>query len=240
MFGKKVRKIMSMKPFPYSIVDLTHTLDENAPTWDGQCGFKEHITNEYGQTAPFVPFPFRVQQLTFRAGMGTHIDAPAHCIPHAATVDQLALEALIAPCLVIDISQNVHERSTVSIQDIKNCEATLGDIARGTIIVIRSGWDAYWHKPAEYRNNNLFPSMSPDAAEFLLKRDIAGLVIDTPSPDRPEDGYPVHSLLLGANKYIVENATNLKLLPMKGAFILALPLKIKDGTEAPVRLIGLI
>ena len=76
--------------------------------------------------------------------------------------------------------------------------------------------------------------------KVLKKREIAGLVIDTPSPDKPEDGYPVHSLLLGANKYIVENATNLKLLPINGAFILALPLKIKDGIEAPVRLIGLV
>jgi kynurenine formamidase len=50
----------------------------------------------------------------------------------------------------------------------------------------------------------------------------------------------VHKQLLGAGKYILENVTNLEGLPAKGSFILALPLKIKGGTEAPVRLIGLI
>lgn len=82
--------------------------------------------------------------------------------------------------------------------------------------------------------------MQKEAAHFLLSRKIVGLGIDTLSPDRPDNGYPVHAALLGAGKYIIENIANADSLPSVGSFILALPIKIKEGTEAPIRLIALI
>ena len=229
-----------MDVFPYTLIDLTHTLNENAPTWDGLCGFKQEITNDYGQTASFVPFSFRVQQLTFRSGIGTHIDAPAHCFPSGLTIDALALSDLAGPCSVIDISHEVHERSSVSREDVLQFEKRYGTIPPKSMVMIRTGWDRFWDTPQSYRNNNLFPSVSEEAASLLMDREIIALGIDCPSPDRPEDGYPVHSLVLGANKYIIENVTNLKSLPPSGSFVICLPLKTKDGSEAPARLIGLV
>lgn len=64
--------------------------------------------------------------------------------------------------------------------------------------------------------------------------------IDTLSLDRPADGFPVHKLFLGNGKYIVENVANLANLPITGSCILALPIKVRGATEAPIRLIGLI
>jgi len=230
-----------MNHFPYSLVDLTHTLDEHSPTWDGHCGFQSKITNDYGQTAPFVPFAFRVQQLTLRAGMGTHIDAPAHALPDTHTIDTLALSDLIAPCVVIDISEGIHERSSVTVDDVKAFEQRWGRITSGTIVLIRTGWDVYWNSQENYINNNVFPCVSALAAELLLERNIAALGVDTPSPDRQETrDYPVHALLFGAGKYIIENVTNLAALPQQGSYVLALPPKIKDAVEAPTRVVGLI
>lgn len=67
-----------------------------------------------------------------------------------------------------------------------------------------------------------------------------GLGIDTLSPDRPGAGYPVHQLFLGAGKYLIENVANAVKLPAVGSYILALPLKLLQGTEAPLRLVALI
>jgi kynurenine formamidase len=36
-----------MKPFPFRLVDLSHTLDSNSPTWDGGCGFKHEVEIDY-------------------------------------------------------------------------------------------------------------------------------------------------------------------------------------------------
>jgi kynurenine formamidase len=63
----------------------------------------------------------------------------------------------------------------------------------------------YWDIPERYHNHYQFPTVSREAAKLLLLRNISGLGIDTLSPDGPDDDYPVHQLLLGANKYIVEN-----------------------------------
>jgi kynurenine formamidase len=66
------------------------------------------------------------------------------------------------------------------------------------------------------------------------------LGIDTFSSDTGENGFPVHRAILGADKYLVENVANAELLPATGAKVLVLPPKIKDATEAPLRLIALI
>ena len=90
------------------------------------------------------------------------------------------------------------------------------------------------------RYNFVFPSIMSIAAELLLERQIIGLGIDTLSPDRPDNGFPVHKLILGEDKFIVENVANASRMPPVGAYSLALPIKINEGTEAPVRLVGMI
>lgn len=130
------------------------------------------------------------------------------------TIDELNLNDLLAPCLVIDVSAKVHERYSVSVADIEEFEEKHGLIKTGSFIIIQTGWERFWGEPEKYRNNLVFPCVSNAAAHFLLKRNIAGLGIDTLSPDRPEEDYPVHAALLGAGKYIVENIANSAKLPL--------------------------
>jgi kynurenine formamidase len=83
-----------------------------------------------------------------------------------------------------------------------------------------------------------FPSVHENVAKLLLERGVTGIGIDTLSADTGADGFPVHRAILGAGKYLVENVANAKELPPTGAKIAVLPMKIKDGTEAPIRLIA--
>ncbi len=222
----------------YMLLDLTHTLHEGIPSWSGSCGFRHEIKLDYADYAADVKF--RVQQIKMGAGMGTHIDAPAHCIQDGITIDQLQLHDLIAPCALIDVSEFADEGYSVSVVDIENYEKKYGQIKAGQFVMIRTGWERYWHDAAKYRNNHIFPSVSACAAKFLLERHIVGLGIDTLSPDRPTDGFFVHESLLGQGKYIVENAANLKTLPAYGSYIFILPIKTAAGTEAPARIIALV
>jgi kynurenine formamidase len=105
-------------------------------------------------------------------------------------------------------------------------------------VIVRTGWERFWEKPTEYRNNHIFPSISGQSAEFLLRRGIQGLGVDTLSPDRRDSCYPVHKLLLGEGLYIIENIANSYLLPPKGAYSFAAALKTQDGAEAPIRFVG--
>lgn len=222
----------------FEFIDLTHVLTPDIPHWDTGCGFKLAVTLNYDKCTTDVKF--RVQQVSMAAGIGTHMDAPAHCISGAKTIDKIPLEQLIAPCVVINVSDKTHEKYSVSVNDIKDFEEKYGRINSGTFVIIYTGWDKFWQQPEKYRNNLIFPCVSKEAAELLLQREIVGLGIDTLSPDRSGEGFPVHNILLSAGKYIVENVNNANKLPPVGANVFVMPIKIQDGTEAPVRLIGLV
>lgn len=227
-----------MNAFPYHVIDLTHTLNTHVPSWSGECGFELPMKADYDPNDEQLSF--RAQQIHMNAGIGTHMDAPAHCIPGGMTMESLSLNDLIAPCVVISVAERANADYCVSVEDIQQFEAMHGMIPPRAFVIIHTGWEYYWNEPDRFRNNYAFPSISAQAAQFLLMRDIAGLGIDTLSPDTPSSGYPVHALVLGAGKYIVENVANAAMLPPTGSFSLALPIKIAGGVEAPMRLIALL
>lgn len=225
--------------FPFKIIDLTHTLSTKSPSWDIGCGFNHKTILDYDECSTAVPF--KVQEMSMPAGIGTHIDAPSHCIRNGLYVAELDLlnHHLITHCVVIDVSYHSHERYTVTGKDILNFEKVHGKIIEHTFVIFYTGWEKYWHDAKQYRNNLIFPCVSEEAAQLILERNGAGIGIDTLSPDRPENDYIVHQLMLENNKYIVENIFNATKLPASGAYSMVLPMKIADLTEAPVRLIGL-
>lgn len=226
-----------MEPFPYNIIDLTHTLDKDTPTWDGGCGFQHEMILDYEEDDSEVKF--RVQKIKARAGIGTHIDAPSHCVPGGQTIESIPLEDLITPIVKIDISSKATEEYKLSVQDILDFEIQYGEIKANRFVIIHTGWSQYWSTP-KYRNDLQFPTVSAEAAELLLSRNINGLGIDTLSPDLRFSGFPVHKILLGAGKYIVENIANSHKLPALGGYAITMPMKIDGVTEAPVRMAGLI
>jgi kynurenine formamidase len=221
-----------------TIIDLTHTISPTIPTWDGSSGFEQQTVIDYPDCT--TKTKFRVQKICMVAGIGTHMDAPAHCIPGAQTIDKLALSALCVPCVVIDVRAQANDQYAINLHDIEQFERTYGHIPANSLVAFNTGWDTFWHDPRAYRNDHRFPSIAIEAAELLVKRAVTGVAIDTLGVDRPQDDYPVHQVLLGAGIYIVENATNLDKLPATGSYIFALPIKVADGTEAPLRCIGII
>ncbi len=224
--------------FPYKLIDLTHELDGAIPTWDGGCGFNHDIHIDYSDCQG--DDPFRVMKITMHAGIGTHMDAPSHCIPGGRSIHDFDVNELILPCVVIDVSEQCHERFSLYIHNIQDFESQHGPIPNGSCAMVKTGWSHRWHTPLQYHNNHVFPSVSPLAAKLLLDRGVCALGIDTLSPDRPEDGFPVHQLFLSAGKILMENVANLESMPPVGGFVMIMPIKIKDGTESPIRLVGLI
>jgi kynurenine formamidase len=174
------------------------------------------------------------------AGIGTHMDAPSHLIPGGKCIHDFQVDELCMPCFVIDVSSNVHERYRLTPEDIHAFEKKYEVISQGSCIMIKTGWEKFWHDPKKYNNNHIFPSISLEAAYLLLERGVSSLGIDTLSPDCPENGFKVHQAFLGSGKILIENVANLDSMPPIGGYVMLLPIKIKDGTEAPMRLIGLM
>ena len=224
--------------FPYKLIDLTHVLDSAIPTWNGGCGFNHDVHIDYSDCEG--EDKFRVMKVKMHAGIGTHMDAPSHCIPDGRFIHDFDVNDLTMLCVVIDVSGKCHERYSLSTQDVAAFESKYGIIPKGSSVMVKTGWSKFWHTPLKYHNNHVFPSVSAEAAELLVERDVSAIGIDTLSPDRPEDDFKVHKIFLGADKIIIENVANLDNMPSIGGFVMIMPIKIKDGTEAPVRLVGLI
>lgn len=228
----------------YQIIDLSHAINPNVPTWTGCCGFKSTIKCDYEDCE--TETKFRAQKFEMVASIATHMDAPAHCFAGAATIDQLELSNLLVPAVVIDISQKIKEADDqLTVQDIQEFESAFGTIPSQCLVIIYTGWSKHWNDPEKYRNADKqgllhFPTVSAEAAEFLFSRQIVGIGVDVISPDRHDSGYPTHRIFLGNGKYIIENVANAHKLPPTGSFVLVMPLKIEGATESPIRLVGLI
>lgn len=219
------------------IIDLTHTLSSDIPSFDGDCCFSVHIATDYKDCTP--PNLFCVQKIEAKAGAGTHMDAPAHCFEISATIDELELKNLLTDCIVIHIDKA--DANYLAMPDVVHSfEEEYGTIPPNAFVVFHTGWDKHWSNPKQYRNDLHFPSIHEETAKLLLERDVAGIGIDTLSPDAGGKDYPVHRVILGAGKYLVENVANAKNVPPTGARILIAPMKIKGGTEAPIRLIATV
>ena len=178
--------------FPYKLIDLTHELDSTIPTWNGGCGFNHDVHIDYSDCEG--QYKFRVMKVKMHAGIGTHMDAPSHCIPGGKFIHDFDVNDLIMSCVVIDVSDQCHERYSLSAQDIKDFESKYGLIPKGSCVMVKTGWSNFWHEPLKYHNNHVFPSVSSEAASLLLERGVNALGIDTLSPDRPEDGFNTNSL----------------------------------------------
>lgn len=222
----------------YQIIDLTHEVHPEIPTWDMTCGYYIKTMRDYKHCEG--EFKFRSQALDIRASAGTHMDAPAHCFEGAMDISEIPVDQLVTPCVVIDVSDKKDERYKATALDIQNFEKKYGEIKPGTFVLFNTGWSRFWNEPKKYHNNLAFPSVSADAAKLLLQRQITGIGIDTLSPDCDEKGSFVHAIILGANKFIIENVANPGQLPPVGATIVIMPLRVKGAAESPVRMIGLI
>ena len=221
-----------------AFVDLTHRVTTEMPTWSGACGFCHEVKRDYDQG-------IRILKYTMHASAGTHMDAPSHFYKEGKNIAEIPLEQLIVPCCVIDVSAKRGEALLIHASDVKDYEREHGKIPKGSFVIGFTGWQEFWSSPEKYRNvkedkKMHFPGFSKESAELLLEREVVGIGIDTLSPDVCNPDNPVHHLMLGEGKYIVENLCQLDQLPKKGGYVFVLPIKIGIGTEACVRCIGAV
>lgn len=182
---------------------------------------------------------------------GTHLDAPIHFAQHGLTADKISIDQLTGDAVVIDVSEKALKNRDylVSVEDITAWEARHGAIPENYIVLFRTGYGKFYPDAATYFGTAEkgagaiprlhFPGIDPTAAAWLVKRKIKAAGIDTPSIDYGQSkDFKTHQVLMGAGIPGFENIANLQLLPVKGAYIIALPMKIKDGTGGPLRIIA--
>ncbi len=234
----------------YRLVDLTHALNSETIFWPTSPSRFELETLAEGQTSG--GWYYSAYSICTPEHGGTHLDSPVHFAENSATVDELPLEDLIAPAVVIDISAQAETDSNyrLSVSDVHKFESEYGRIENGTIVLLRTGWSQHWPNVRAYLGDDTpgdasrlsFPSFGTDAARLLIEvRGVAMVGVDTASIDYgPSKDFPVHRIAGASNVAGLENLTNLEELPPTGITLIALPMKIEGGSGGPVRVVALV
>jgi kynurenine formamidase len=238
---------------PTKLVDLTHAFDERTIYWPNAEPFRWE-KERWGKTETGTWYA--AARYAASEHGGTHIDSPIHFSEGKKTVDEIAVVQLVAPAVVVDVTAQCERDPDyqISAADIQRSErehkkGESGAIPAGAIVLFRTGWSRYWPDKKRYMGNDVprdtahlhFPGLSRGAAEYLAKKKIVGVGIDTASMDPgTSKDFAAHQVLNGANLYGLENLTDLDRLPETGAWIIALPMKIKGGSGAPTRVVALL
>lgn len=231
-------------------IDLTYSFSEQTLYWPNNAtGFKLDT-----QVNGITPAGFYYSSNAFSAPEhgGTHLDAPVHFAQGHQTTDQVPLEHLTGQAVVIDVSEQALKNVDylISVQDVEAWEKVNGEIPDSAIVLFRTGYGKYYPDAKKYFGtdekgaaaipNLHFPGIDPATAVWLTtRRKVKAVGLDTPSIDYGQSkDFKTHQVLLGKDVPAFEDVANLDLLPVTGAYIVALPMKIKNGSGGPLRIIA--
>ncbi len=183
---------------------------------------------------------------------GTHLDAPVHFFEKGWAADEVPVDHLMGPAFVIDVSAKaaVGPDYRLSVEDVTAFEAKNGQIPAGAIVLLRTGWGKRWPDRKQYFGDDTpndasklhFPSYGRESAELLVdQRKVVAIGVDTASIDYgPSKDFVVHQIACKANVLGLENIAHLEDVPETGAWVIALPMKIKGGSGGPLRAVALV
>jgi len=234
-----------------TVVDLSHAFDDATIYWPTEEGFV-HEKGPAGET----PGGYYYEAHRFRSAEhgGTHVDAPIHFSQDGLPVDRIPLQNLMGEGLVVDVEKAAaaDRDYRVAVSDLTAFEARHGRIPNKAIVLIRTGFGSHWPDRERYLGTAQkgplavaelhFPGLHPDAARWLVaNRGVRAVGIDTASIDPgPSTRFESHRVLAAHQVPVFENVAAMDRLPARNFRIVALPMKIRDGSGAPVRIIALV
>lgn len=233
-----------------TLVDLSHDYGDQTVFWPTAESFKlEKVADGVTEQGYY----YAANNFSSSEHGGTHIDAPVHFAKGHRSVDQIPLDQLVGAAVVVDVTAACERQPDYQLttSDFTEWERANGPIAAGAIVLIRTGYSGRWPDAARYlgtaeRGTGAvaklhFPGVHPDAARWLVDRRVKAVGLDTASIDYGQSTqYESHRILYERDIPAFENLTNLDRLPPRGAFIVALPMKIKGGTGAPLRAMAIV
>ena len=232
------------------LVDLSHAYDQQTIFWPTSERFR--LQKDADGITP-AGFYYASNSFFTAEHGGTHLDAPVHFAQGKQSVDQIPLERFFGPALVVDVTEASEKNADyqVTVEDLTRAEADGGAIPTDAIILLRTGFSRRWPDAARYLGTAErgaeavaklhFPGLHPDAAKWLVAKGVRAVGIDTASIDYGQSTlFESHRILYAANLPAFENLAALDRLPARGAFIVALPMKIAGGSGAPLRAVGIL
>ena len=224
------------------IIDLSQAISPDIPV---PVGFPApHLETFLSQEAGDIA---NVEILTLGLHAGTHMDAPYHFFSEERRVDELPVDCLIGPAVVVDLTG---KRGNVAIeaQDLRQWEnVSRTPIQAGDIVLLHTGHSRNWIKgegASAYWECG-WPHLARSAVDYLASKPIKAIGVESFDPDSVDLNnlaaaeFPAHRSFLPKGILVIENLTNLDQIPGNRCFVIALPLKIEGASGSPLRVIAI-
>jgi kynurenine formamidase len=231
-------------------VDLSHDFSSETIYWPTARPFTLEVLS--AQQTP-GGYYFAANNICAAEHGGTHLDAPVHFAEGRESADRVPLDRLIGQTAVVDVSeQAARDRDyRLDVKALEAWEAAHGRIGESTIVLVRTDWSKFWPDRGKYLGTTKtgqeavaelhFPGIDSTAAAWLVRRKVKAVGIDTPSIDYGQSkDFMTHRVLFAADIPAFENVASLDRLPPAGSMVVALPMKIKNGSGGPLRIVALV
>lgn len=204
------------------IIDLSHTIQADMPVYPGTAAPILEPANTLERDG------FAETMLHMVSHTGTHMDAPAHMLAGAPTLDMLPVEQFFGLALIIDFPHC----AGLSIERA-HLQQMHDKIARAEFVLFHTGHSQKWGQPDYFRD---YATLTTEAAAYLAEFPLKGLGIDAIGFD-PVDSAdnPVHHILLAKGMVLIENLCNFSEVKGEYCMFSALPLKYHHADGSPVR-----
>ena len=222
-----------------TMVDLSPVIEPGMPKWP------THPPVILDKSATHEHDNYYCQTLIFGEHTGAHVDAPAHMVATmmANTIDTYPANMIFGAAVKYDLSSigaSFGERVTRA--QILQLEERMGDAAtEGEIPVFYFDHQKYWSSGADWKYSVINEAgLDEDAVKLFLERRAKACGFDTAGGDQPlRDGveYPAYghrNYWLPNEIFIIENLHNLNQVPQR-FYLIALPLRIREGSGSPIR-----
>ena len=234
-----------------ALVDLSHAYDAETVYWP--TAEQTFALKKDAEGVTDKGYFYAANSFSTAEHGGTHLDAPVHFAAGKNTADRIPLEQLLGAGALVDVSAKCESNADYQITsgDIEEWERAHGQLPRGVILLLRTGFGKRWPDRKTYMGTDErgaaavpklhFPGLHPDAARWLVaNRSIKAVGLDTPSIDYGQSAdFQTHRVLFERDIPAFENLANLDQLPPADFHVIALPMKIKGGTGGPLRAVAI-
>jgi kynurenine formamidase len=208
------------------VLDLTHFITPSMPVYPGT------EPPEIRQAVTVERDGFAEKWIGMFSHTGTHIDAPAHMLAGAPTLDRMGVERFCGRACALDV------RATDGLVGLAELAPHAERIAASEFVLLCTGWAGRWGSPAYFED---FPVLAADAAQWLAGRGLKGVGFDAISADPVGSAdFGNHMALLGAGLILIENLTGLEALLGREFLFSCLPLKLEEADGSPVRAVAIL
>ena len=225
-------------------VDLTHAFSATTPVWSGfgQARMTPAVDPHTLEAYTIARDGFRATYYQLVGQYGTHVDPPAHFAPTGKTMDEIPLDDMILPLVVLDDTPylTADPAHAFSLADLAAFEKEHGAIPRGSFVALRTDMSKDWTSdPARFKRDP-FPAWSLPVIKTLFEqRGVVAIGHESMDTDATKS-MESETYLLNAGHYQIEVMDNLDKVPPTGAVIVATWPKVKAGLGFPARVFAIL